>query len=265
MNYCGLALLWGQTVSRRTEVVNQTQKHITFTFVYICLKIHNIPKHSIVTYKPSSKQWLAVMRPETCPNSVSLGTSPNAGSHGISQYTSSQYKDNSQLVQCGLFMIDNIYCMYILNTHSTVNKQGYQAAVCSYTIQINCSWSFFPASNSGKQIVKAVGNQPRTFMMVVQKYTVSTSVIIAFRSASELFHCRVYRVLKMAALSLAFTGGQARALGMVSMARSHRAHITVSCSLREWAGRHRPAEGPLLQGHNFCPLHVPHTDVPPLN
>lgn len=56
------------------------------------------------------------MRPETCPNSISLGMSPNAVSHGISQYTSrSQYKDNSLLVHYGLFMIDNIYCMYILN------------------------------------------------------------------------------------------------------------------------------------------------------
>lgn len=101
--------------------------------------------------------------------------------------------------------------------------------------------------------------------MVVKKYTVSTSVVTAFRSATELFYCRVYGVLKMAALSLAFTEGQARALGMASMARSHRAHITLSCSLGEWAGRHTSAAGPLLQGHNFCPLHVSHTNAPPLH
>lgn len=101
-------------------------------------------------------------------------------------------------------------------------------------------------------------------MMVVKKYTISTSVITAFRSASELFYCRVYGVLKMAALSLAFTEGQAQALGMASMG-SHRAHITLSCSLGEWAGRHRSAAGPLLQGCNFCPLHVPHTNAPPLH
>lgn len=69
----------------------------------------------------------------------------------------------------------------------------------------------------------------------------------------------------MAALSLAFTEGHARALGMASMARSHHAHVTLSRSPGEWADRHRSAAGPLLQGHNFCPFHVPHTNVPPLH
>lgn len=33
----------------------------------------------------------------------------------------------------------------------------------------------------------------------------------------------------------------------------------LSCSPGEWAGRHSSAAGPLLQGHNFGPLAVPHT------
>lgn len=102
-------------------------------------------------------------------------------------------------------------------------------------------------------------------MIVVKKYIVSTSVIIPFRSASELFYCRVYGVLKMTALSLAFTEGQARALGVASMGRSHRPCITLSCGLGEWAGRHRSAAGPLLQGRVLCLHHVPHTNVPPLH
>lgn len=102
-------------------------------------------------------------------------------------------------------------------------------------------------------------------MMVVKKYIVSTSVIIPFRSASELFYCRVYGVLKTTALSLAFTEGQARALGMASMGRSHCTCITLSCSLGEWAGRHRCAAGPLLQGHILGPHHVPNSNVPPLH
>lgn len=39
----------------------------------------------------------------------------------------------------------------------------------------------------------------------------------------------------------------------------------LSCSPGEWAGRHSSAAGSLLQGQNFCPLHVPHTNVPPLH
>lgn len=69
----------------------------------------------------------------------------------------------------------------------------------------------------------------------------------------------------MTALSLAFTEGQARALGMASTGRSHCACITLSFSLGEWAGRHRSAAGPLLQGHIICPHHVPHTNVLPLH
>lgn len=84
-------------------------------------------------------------------------------------------------------------------------------------------------------------------MIVVKKYIVSTSVIISFRLASELFYCRVYGVLKMTALSLAFTEGQARALGVASMGRSHRPCITLSCSLGEYG----LAGTDLLQGLCF--------------
>ena len=53
--------------------------------------------------------------------------------------------------------------------------------------------------------------------------------------------------------------------GTTNRCRSHRAFITLSCSLGERAVRHRSAAGPLFQGHILCPLRVsPPTNVPPL-
>jgi len=55
-------------------------------------------------------------------------------------------------------MFDNIYCKYFWDKLSAPNRHGYWAAASSYSVQIYCGWSFFPASSSGKWVVKALGN-----------------------------------------------------------------------------------------------------------